>query len=217
MPKIIKFNSRIFVIPIVIFSVLYNLSKFFELSTMTKYRAQMGLHCNQTVQLEVTTNGTFLICPGIDDYTSCIQIDRLLSCCKVNQSDAKAKALLRNWFTWKIDSIRLVGVRTKPIWFHGFINHIYSPLKRFWMNFSIIPSWWTNPINIKTNHTQFMKWLGKKRLLARLHTAQVLLQKATCRSLTALFQATVTHLVPFAPSQMNKQADNLRYILDLWH
>ena len=91
-----KFNSRIFVIPIVIFSVLYNLSKFFELSTMTKYRAQMGLHCNQTVQLEVTTNGTFLICPGIDDYTSCIQIDRLLSCCKVYQSDAIAKTLLRH-------------------------------------------------------------------------------------------------------------------------
>ena len=44
--------------------------------------------------------------------------------------------------------------------------------------------------------------------------AQVLPQKATCRSLTTLFQTIVTRLAPFAPSQMNKQANNLRYILD---
>ena len=36
---------------------------------------------------------------------------------------------------------------------------------------------------------------------------QVLPQKATCSSLTALFQLTVTPLVPFAPNQMNKQAN----------
>ena len=52
-----------------------------------------------------------------------------------------------------------------------------------------------------------MAW--KKETICQ--AAQVLPQKATCRSLTALFQATVTHLAPFTQSQMNKQANNLRY------
>ena len=61
-------------------------------------------------------------------------------------------------------------------------NHIYSPLKRFWMNFSIIPGWWTNPINIKTNHTQFMKWLKKRDYLPGCtgFTAKSYLQVADC-------------------------------------
>ena len=43
------------------------------------------------------------------------------------------------------------------------IRNIYSPLKRFLRIFPIIPSWWTNPINIKINHTQLMKWLSIKK------------------------------------------------------
>ena len=48
-----------------------------------------------------------------------------------------------------------------------------------------------------------MAW--KKETICQ--AAQVLPQKATCSSLTALFhQTAVTPLVPFAPNQMNKEA-----------
>ena len=47
--------------------------------------------------------------------------------------------------------------------------------------------------------------------------AQVLPQKATCSSLTALFQLTLTPIVSFAPTKWINKQTNLKYILYLWH